>query len=1198
MQETSLLQMSSNESHRKKRYRKEYIPEEKYDVDGTLIRKEEAFKKKRWDLKEIIHNPEKYQEAMKEAQQYLKKQRDVEFLVVGEDNSDRPWTEESDRLFFSKRERGLVSWMIPTGSPIYFEFEGFFIKLKDSINKGKSEARTQKLSRMDVVRKEGEMLRHSLILFQNFQSKKTANMREKIEENRAALPVTPFATAIVQTLRKHRVLLIAGDTGCGKSTQVPQILMKAGFSKIACTQPRRIACSSLARRVSYETLNEYGSQVAYQVRFEGNKTNRTRVLFLTEGLLLRQYAMDNMLSMYDVIVVDEVHERHMMGDFLLSLLKKTLAERKDLHIVLMSATINAELFAQYFDAPTLIIPGKMYSVKTHYWPQGDEDKNLVDEAAHRKRQSEVIKKSIPSRSGPVNPAPYIKVLNYIDQSVPISERGDLLIFMPGINEITSLADELSIYAQESKKWIILMLHSSLDVEEQEKVFDMPPEGFRKCIISSNIAETSLTIDGIRFIVDCGKVKEMNHDPASKMSRLSEFWISKASAKQRAGRAGRTGPGECFRLYSKNEFDHFHDFAIPEIQRAPLEPLLLQIKAMDLGDPRLFDYIEMPSIDTINLSMDFLHNIGAIDANENLLGLGSVLAQLPVDSIVGKMLILGVAFNIVDPIITIAAGMSVQSPFSRVTNKTSSNILKNRGQFDSKHGDPFTLLNLWQNWLDVKGDRKSSSRKWCKTNGIEEQRMYEIAKMKRQFEKVLNDFQPGLLQCLASLDEEPESEQTAYAKSRKAAFDKLNRERHGQKVNKKRRILDVIDYDQEDNTQVEDTANGGDIRDLEFSLMNNIKSLRSRATSLENREIELVKLVICSSLYPQLAIGDVHNRHRKSNEIMFNSPAKSFLSLHPSSVIASHPEWVQELEDGVRKDDKMVEEALYHQLLCYLQLLETNRPFIVNITRVPGIHILLLFGKIIDINIDCSVLVIDSYYMIKFRTTPVAEYILYLAYQLRTEWNRLLNLRISRGVGRPVEDPLENFIISESVRSSLPLSVQQILKDQEEVSGKIETLNMWASEAEKDYRIQMQSLNRRLAEFMETAISAELRAATASELLKMYPRYIENDDFQSKENLPREWEPKEVLRSGTQITSNIYYNSIDVPSNASQIPETADKIPANIKTFWYCQDCQKTFSFNKSQVYEHITEKCEKISQQNEPSASSSSVQRLSHNNNS
>lgn len=261
--------MSSNNFHRKKRHRKEYIPEEKYDVDGTLVRNEDAFKKKRWDLKEIvsvskllcrwqviyqyvskIHSPEKYREAMEEAQKYMKTQRGTEFLDLGEEDSDRPWTEESDRLFFSRRERGMVSWMIPTGSPIYYEFEGkefslslinqldslicklgFFIKLKDSINKGKSKTRAKKLSRMDVVRKEGELLRHSLTLFQNFQSKKTANMREKIEENRAALPVTPFASAIVQTLRKHRVLLIAGDTGCGKSTQGSFSLVRNYMSK-------------------------------------------------------------------------------------------------------------------------------------------------------------------------------------------------------------------------------------------------------------------------------------------------------------------------------------------------------------------------------------------------------------------------------------------------------------------------------------------------------------------------------------------------------------------------------------------------------------------------------------------------------------------------------------------------------------------------------------------------------------------------------------------------------------------------------------------------------------------------------------------------------------------------------------------------------------------------------------------------------
>ncbi|KAI7892264.1 P-loop containing nucleoside triphosphate hydrolase protein [Mucor mucedo] len=604
-----------------------------------------------------------------------------------------------------------------------------------------------------------------------------------------------------------------------------------------------------------------------------------------------------------------------------------------------------------------------------------------------------------------------------------------------------------------------MLHSSLAVEDQEKVFDSPPEGFRKCIISSNIAETSLTIDGIRFIVDSGKVKEMNHDPASKMSRLSEFWISKASAKQRTGRAGRTGPGECFRLYSENEFNHFHDFAIPEIQRAPLEPLLLQIKSMDLGNPRQFDYIEMPSMDFINASMDFLHNLGAIDSNENLLGLGSVLAELPVDSIVGKMLIMGVVFNIVDPVITIAAGMSVQSPFTRVTYNTNPEVLKSRSQFDSIHGDPFTLLNLWQGWLTAKADSKTSSRKWCRQNGVEEQRLYEIAKMKKQFEKVLNDFQPGLLQSLSALNEDDyDKEAQADPKSRYAAQEKLRRERYDQKSNKRRRVLEIIDYSKEDTFELDKETDKKDIRDLEFTLMNNVKALQSRSASLSNKEIELVKLVICSSLYPQLAIGDEHNAYRKSNEIVFNTPTKNFLSLHPSSVIASHPEWVQGLEEHIRKDDKTVEAALYHQLLCYLQLLETTKPFIVNITRVPGIHVLLLFGKVIDTNTDCSVLVVDSYFMIKFRTTQVAEYILYLTYKLRSTWDKLLNLRISRGLGKTFESHLENSIISPSTKMGLPYAIQQILDDQTDEINNNKPIDMWTSQAEEQYQAQMQSLN--------------------------------------------------------------------------------------------------------------------------------------------
>ncbi|KAG1519546.1 hypothetical protein G6F52_008518 [Rhizopus delemar] len=1058
---------------------------------------------------------------MKEAQEYVKEKRKSTTTCL---SFDRPWTEESDDLFFSKRKRGLASWYLPSGSSIYYEFEGFYVKLKESIYRDKEQKNGS------VIQEEGELMRHALILFHDFSQKKKESVKEKIESGRKLLPVTPFANAIVQTLREHRVLLIAGDTGCGKSTQVPQILMKAGFDKIACTQPRRIACSSLARRVSYETLNEYGSKVAYQVRFEGTKTNRTRVLFLTEGLLLRQYALDNTLSMYDVIVVDEVHERHMMGDFLLSLLKKTLSIRKDLYVVLMSATINAELFAQYYDAPTLIIPGKMYSVKIHYWPQGDEDPHLVNEAAYRKRQADVVKSSIPSRPQPINPAPYIKVMDYIDQSVPAGERGDLLIFMSGINEISTLAEALIEHTEESKKWIVLMLHSSLSVEDQEKVFDSAPEGVRKCIISSNIAETSITIDGIRFIIDSGKVKEMNHDPASNMSRLSEFWISKASAKQRTGRAGRTGPGECFRFYSENEFHHLHDFAIPEIQRASLEPLLLQIKCMALGDPRQFDYIEAPSMHAVHASIAFLQNLGALDQHEQITGLGSVLAQLPVDAIVGKMLILGVVFHMVDPIVTIAAGMSVQSPFVRMTNRNA-DVIKNRNQFDSKHGDPFTLLNVWQAWLDVKNDRKESSRKWCKRHGVEEQRLYEIAKMKRQFEKILNDFQPGLASSTVTEDDKEE---------RYKVKEKLRRERFDIRSSRKRKRL-MQDEDDEDRV---------DIRDLEFSLMHRNK----KVSSLDDWQIQLVKLIICSALYPQLAIGDEHNAHRNSNEIMFHTPVKSFLSIHPTSVIASNPDWVQGHPSNTRKDDKMVEDTMDQQLLCYLQLLETTKPFILNITRMPGIHALLLFSKTIDTNTDCSLLVMDSYYVIKFRTAPVAEYVLQLSTQLRTMWTRLLNLRISQGLGKSAELDT-GWVISPEIRKELPLGIQQIISDQET------TVDLKESTCEKEIK----SLSEKLVHFMETSISAELSIGKTTELLKMFPKYIESQD--KDQNLPRSWNPKEVIRSGIQITPHLYYNSINAPSCAS--PVDTMYIPESLATFWYCQVCKKVYSFRKHQAIQHM-----------------------------
>uniref|UniRef100_A0A1B0GQ34 Helicase C-terminal domain-containing protein n=1 Tax=Phlebotomus papatasi TaxID=29031 RepID=A0A1B0GQ34_PHLPP len=288
----------------------------------------------------------------------------------------------------------------------------------------------------------------------------------------------------------------------------------------------------------------------YQIRFERNKSQSTR-------LLLRQLSNEDKVSQYDVIVLDEIHERNLHGDFLLGVTKCLLQVRPDVKLILMSATINIKLFSDYFaaeEAKVIEVPGRLYPIKLHYMPQ-------IQDYAGSSRGG--------SRSEKLSPEPYIQILQLIDQKYPGSERGDVLIFMSGINEITAVVDAAKEYSEKNGNWIILPLHSSLSLEDQDKVFSYAPEGVRKCIVSTNIAETSVTIDGIRFVVDSGKMKEMSFDASCKMQRLKEFWISKASAEQRKGRAGRTGPGVCYRLYSEKQYQDLEAYSVAEIHRVPL-----------------------------------------------------------------------------------------------------------------------------------------------------------------------------------------------------------------------------------------------------------------------------------------------------------------------------------------------------------------------------------------------------------------------------------------------------------------------------------------------------------------------------------------------------------------------------------------------------------------------------------------------------
>lgn len=436
-------------------------------------------------------------------------------------------------------------------------------------------------------------------------------------------------------------------------------------------------------------------------------------------------------------------------------------------------------------------------------------------------------------------------------------------------------EPLQNYAEESKKWIILALHSSLSVAEQDKVFDLPPEGCRKCILSTNIAETSVTIDGIRFVIDTGKMKEMSFEAETRMRKLREYWVSKASAEQRKGRAGRTGPGICFRLYSEDDFDALSDYSSPEIQRVPLDQLILQMKQMKIGDPRTFNFIEKPPEENLEISFKMLKGHLALDSDEKLTPLGECLAQLPVDVVIGKMLIMGTLFDLIEPILTLAACLSVQNPLTRHAfgNEDAVSRLK---ELESDIGDPMQLLYIFDSWIEIKNDKKYSTKKWCQRRGIEEQRMYEIANLRKQFKSILSGHallnnETARLAELEAMDSKERKLRHGQMKMLKALKRSANEEQKKQKRLKHndgtRMEMALPD---EDELEAEEAAKI-DITDLEFRLKHDVQSITDHsAAHLSQKDIQMLQILICAGLYPQVAIQDKNNTYSAEQEQMFHT----------------------------------------------------------------------------------------------------------------------------------------------------------------------------------------------------------------------------------------------------------------------------------------------------------------------------------------
>ncbi|KAG7203421.1 hypothetical protein KM043_013488 [Ampulex compressa] len=949
-----------------------------------------------------------------------------------------------------------------------------------------------------------------VILYLDFKQKEKFTKLKKLREAQANLPVAQYKEQIIEAVKTERVVIIAGDTGCGKSTQVPQYLYSAGYLKIACTQPRRIACISLAKRVAFETLTENRNEVGYQIRFEKQRNQDTKITFITEGLLLRQLSGDSGIPGYDVVVLDEVHERHLHGDFLLGIMKCIIHQKDDLKLVLMSATINIQLFSNYFakeNVKVIQVPGRLYPIQLLYRPITIDD--------------------IKYKNDRFNPSPYVQILHIIDQKYPVDEKGDLLIFLSGMSEITAVVDAAKEYSLKKNNWIVLPLHSSLSIAEQDKVFDYPPDGMRKCIVSTNIAETSITIDGIRFVADSGKVKEMSYDPSCKMQRLKEFWISKASAEQRKGRAGRTGPGVCYRIYSEEEYKGLEKYSTPEIQRVPLDSLLLQMMAMGLPDARKFPFIEPPPPESIENSILSLKEHAALTENEKLTCIGKTLARLPVDITIGKMLIMGSIFHQVEPVLSLAAALSIQTPF---TNRAYRDVEceSSRKKLESDHGDPITLLNAFKEWLEVKQQSSqefrgsgSGSRKWCKRRGLEEQRFYEMTKLRSQFKELLQDC--SLMKGLPEPNSTMTSAERAIRHGELKLLKSLKRT-YKQSAPRKRKQLKPDSFE----IQLDDNDNDDgeiDIKDVEFRMRNDqnqVQNLLTAATACSYKDLTMLKLILCSGLYPQFACADDFNYCKSVSEQLFHTKAKPYVALHPMSFFGNHPQILQ-LEEvdivsipGFRSKTPV---SPKHELLAYLSLLETTKPYLVNTLRMPAAQTLLLFAREIDTNSSFAIIVCDSWLALEFPVPDSGQTLLMKATKLRQKWDFLLNQRLQESNTKSEEK--QNF-----------------------------------SEIEYD-------LTHDLIEYMHTTIPYTIKRLLPADLKTIYVGNGGNNVCINSNPFDADFEVvTNNIKGGCYVTDNITYNCV-------RETEWTDRLAVEMcETEWHCQNCDTKIILNSMEKLQH------------------------------
>jgi pre-mRNA-splicing factor ATP-dependent RNA helicase DHX16 len=534
--------------------------------------------------------------------------------------------------------------------------------------------------------------------------------KRTMTEIRESLPVFPFRQQFLDAMKEHQVLICVAETGSGKTTQLPQYLWESGWcdngKMIGCTQPRRVAAMSVAARVADESNTKLGNEVGYSIRFEECTSDRTVLKYMTDGMLLREFLSEPDLQAYSVIMIDEAHERTLHTDILFGLVKDIAAFRPDLRLLISSATLDADKFSTFFDdAPIFKIPGRRYKVDIMYTKAPEAD--YIDACA-------------------------VTVLQ-VHLTQP---TGDILVFLTGQEEIENL--ELVLNERVRKlgskvgELLVLPIYANLPSDMQAKIFEPTPPGARKVVLGTNIAETSLTIDGIIYIVDPGFAKQKSYNPRSGMESLIVTPCSQASSNQRAGRAGRTAPGKAFRLYTQHAFhNELEENTVPEIQRTNLGSVVLLLKSLGINDLVSFDFMDPPMPETLMRALEQLYALGALNDKGELTKLGRRMAEFPLDPMMSKMLIASEKYGCVEEIISICGMLSIGGALFYRPKDRKVQADAQRINFHKPGGDHLTLLNVWTEWAAT-----NYSQQWCFENFIQHRAMGRARDVREQLANLM------------------------------------------------------------------------------------------------------------------------------------------------------------------------------------------------------------------------------------------------------------------------------------------------------------------------------------------------------------------------------------------------------------------------------------------------------------------------------